>query len=123
MGFSIKFIFLPFIILSRILDPHLCSHMYALCFMAESLFDKKKQLQAKRCTEVCPHLSVFQLAKTFNAPDHSNIHSNSIDNDVPENIVFGMNISHRYKSKIYFILCRKSNNLNGKWYHIFLFPL
>lgn len=77
-------------------DPNLCSHVYALCYMAQSLFDHENPLVAASCDEVCPHLSVFQLVKGFNAPDYLNPHSNSIDSDIPENIVFGMNISDRY---------------------------
>lgn len=86
-------------------------------------------MQAKRCTEVCPHLSVFQLAKGFNAPDYSNIHSNSIDSDIPENILLGMNISDRYdygyyiynnspKCTLYETVC-KTYKIND----IFPFPL
>lgn len=77
-------------------DPNLCSHLYALCFIAQSLFDDKQLLQAKRCTQVCPHLSVFQIAKIFIQPDPSIYDNSIIDSDIPENVVLGMNMNIRF---------------------------
>lgn len=69
-------------------DPNLCSHLYALCFIAQSLFDHDHQMEAKRCTQVCPHLSVFQIAAL-------GVNENAIDNDM-ESILIGMNIPNRF---------------------------
>ncbi|XP_055308493.1 phospholipase A1 member A-like isoform X2 [Sitodiplosis mosellana] len=74
-------------------NPNLCSHLYAMCFVAQSLFNDEYQMEAKRCTQVCPHLSVFQIAKVFNPSDQSAIHDNSIAGDTPDNIVLSMNMS------------------------------
>lgn len=81
--------------LSMELDPNLCSHLYALCFIAQSLFDHEHQLQARRCTEVCPHLSIFQIVKVLNPSDQAAVYDNNIANDTPETIELGMNISER----------------------------
>lgn len=80
----------------HISDPNLCSHLYALCFIAESLFDQGAHMEAKRCSQVCPHLSVFQIAKLFDSLDHSK--DNSVDTD--GRIRIGMNIPDRYYTKL-----------------------
>lgn len=77
-------------------DPNLCSHLYALCFIAQSLFDHDHQMQAKRCSKVCPHLSVFQIAKTFGSIAALGASENTIDSDFNDNILIGMNIPNRF---------------------------
>lgn len=101
INFFLCFFHSHFIIFSNLLfniDPNLCSHLYAICFIAQSLFDQGQEMQAKRCTQVCPHLSVFQIANVLNPSVQSDIHDNSISIDTQENIVLGMNISERFVS-------------------------
>lgn len=50
-------------------------------------------MQANRCSEVCPHLSVFQIAKLFDSTNQIGIDDDFSDN---ENILLGMNIPNRY---------------------------
>lgn len=51
-------------------------------------------MQAKLCSQVCPHLSVFQLANVFGPID------NSINVNTPETILIGMNIPDRLDSLV-----------------------
>lgn len=51
-------------------------------------------MQAKLCSQVCPHLSVFQLANVFSPIN------NSINVNTPETILMGMNIPDRLDSLV-----------------------
>lgn len=75
-------------------DPNLCSHLWALCFIAQSLFTKHP-LHAKKCSKVCPHLKVFQIQSVFEQLDGNGAIDNSLDEDMPEKIVVGLNIPKR----------------------------
>lgn len=74
----------------RSIVPHLCSHIFALCFIAHSLFDHDKPLQAKPCNDVCPHLGVYNIVKAY-IPQHRNMITNKSTSS-PDNIFLGMNI-------------------------------
>lgn len=65
-----------------------------MCFIAQSLFINEHQMEAKRCTEVCPHLSVFQIAKVLNPSDQSIVADNSISDDAPASVVLSMNMRY-----------------------------
>lgn len=77
---------------------NLCSHIYALCFMAHSLFNQNHELKAQPCTEACPHLKVFQITKDL-LPQHR-IWSHRSGNDSTigsiDNVLLGMNIPKKY---------------------------
>lgn len=75
--------------------PNLCSHMYALCFTAQSLFDYKHKMYAKRCSKVCPHLGIFQISKLFHKATENNVTNHISDNEIPESILIGMNMPRR----------------------------
>lgn len=79
--------------LDFVADPNLCSHLYALCFLTESIFAYDR-IYAKRCSEVCPHLDVFQIAKLFDAIDGNLVDEN--DDSIPNKIEIGMNIPKRF---------------------------
>lgn len=74
--------------------PYLCSHVFALCFIAHSLFNEDEPLQAKPCNKVCPHLGIYQTAKAY-IPQHRKIASNNSISS-PENILLGMSIPDRF---------------------------
>lgn len=79
------------------LDANLCSHLWSLCFTAQSLFSDYR-MYAKKCTKVCPHLSVFQFANIFTQLDRRNgasFDSNNATDDQPEIISWGIDIPKR----------------------------
>lgn len=76
------------------LGPNLCSHLYALCFVAQSLFKSNQSMYAKRCSDICPHLSIFQFAKLLPA-FNSQISVNENEINVPLKISIGLNIANR----------------------------
>lgn len=76
------------------LDVNACSHFWALCFMAQSLYKEFPQ-PATKCSEVCPHYTVFQIANKF-APLDRRINAP----DQPDSIVFGVDIPERWALSI-----------------------
>lgn len=64
--------------------------------MAHSLFDQNPQLQAKPCTDVCPHLPIYRMAKAY-IPYHR---TGSINGSIssPGSVLLGMNIPDRFGS-------------------------
>lgn len=86
------YVFFSFLIFGFLLkDKNLCSHIWALCFMAQSLF-QNHPMYADKCSQVCPHASIFQLTKLF---DRSSVNAIRRE-DVPANIMIGMNIPIGY---------------------------
>lgn len=81
-----------------LLDANLCSHLWALCFAAQSLFNDY-QMHAKKCTQVCPHLSLFQFANKFTPLDRrsdASFSNNVIEaNNRPDSIAWGLDIPTR----------------------------
>lgn len=78
-------------------DPNLCSHLFALCFTAQSLFNVHN-LRAKRCPhKVCPHYSIFQVPELLNNENINEIDgANSIGDRMPPKILLGLNILKRF---------------------------
>lgn len=76
-------------------DTNLCSHLWSLCFTAQSLFSEHP-MHAEKCSQVCPHLIAFQFAKKFTKIDR---HSNTDLDDQPETIPWGFDIPKRYMLK------------------------
>lgn len=76
----------------HLIVSHLCSHIYALCFMAHSLFNQNHELKAQPCTEACPHLDVFQITKDF-MPQHRIWSQHSGNHSI---VSLGMNIPKRF---------------------------
>lgn len=69
-----------------------------MCFTAQSLFNDY-QMHAKKCTQVCPHLSVFQLANKFTRLDRrsSALFGNNViqASKQPNSIPWGFDIPKR----------------------------
>lgn len=97
---------------------NLCSHIYALCFMAHSLFNQNHELKAQPCTEACPHLKVFQITKDL-LPQHR-IWSHRSDNHSTigsiDTVSLGMNIPKKYLHYLLSIKWIEESNFFGFFY-------
>lgn len=64
-----------------ILDPNLCSHIFAICYMSQSLFDEFP-LVGRKCSTYCPKAGIFQF---FTSHSLENTYKEiQVINDVPE---------------------------------------
>lgn len=70
-------------------DVNACSHLWALCFMAQSLYKEFPQ-EATKCSKVCPHYGVFQIVNQL-APLDLRINATN----QPDSILFGVDIPAR----------------------------
>lgn len=98
-----KYVYIPIClaISTIVLGPNLCSHLYALCFTAQSLFKSNQSMYAKRCSDVCPHLSIFQLAKLLPAINGHTV----VDDNVPAKISVGLDIARRWECQSDWHVC------------------
>lgn len=60
-------------------DPNLCSHIWALCYMSQSLF---VPLVARQCSTYCPKAGIFQFFSSNSS--ENNFDEIQVINNVPQ---------------------------------------